>query len=65
MSHERRFPAGQLAEERDVMLIEAYLQSHQPELARARIATYRAAHPTGLQLTRVRELEQQLPPAPP
>lgn len=57
MSHARRFPDGALAEERDVLIIESYARSGQTELARRRIAQYRAAYPTGVLRTRVTELE--------
>ncbi|MDQ3341742.1 MAG: sigma-70 family RNA polymerase sigma factor [Myxococcota bacterium] len=48
MAHERRFPAAQLAEERDVLLIEAYLATTKLDLASARLAHYRATYPAGL-----------------
>ncbi|MDQ3370582.1 MAG: outer membrane protein assembly factor BamD, partial [Myxococcota bacterium] len=53
MSHERRFPAGQLAEERDVLLIEAYVAAGDLRLARDRIAHYRATYPDGLHRAKV------------
>lgn len=63
MAHERRFPTGQLAEERDVLLVEAYLAAGNTRLARERLAHYRATYPTGLHRRRAdaaeRELEQR------
>lgn len=53
MSHERRFPNGQLAEERDVLLIESYLAAGRLEIVRDRIASYRHDHPTGIHADRV------------
>ncbi len=52
MAHERRFPVAQLAEERDVLLIEAYLATAKLDLARARLAHYRASYPAGLHAQR-------------
>ncbi len=62
MGHERRFPGGALAEERDVLLIDAYLRAGQPAQARARLATYRARHPDGALRARVDALAASLPP---
>ncbi|MBP9203650.1 MAG: RNA polymerase sigma factor [Kofleriaceae bacterium] len=62
MGHERRFPTGALAEERDVLLIDAYLRAGQPAQARARLATYRARHPAGALRARVDALAASLPP---
>lgn len=64
MAHERRFPAGQLAEERDVLLVEAYLAAGKLELARKRLDDYTATYPAGLHKQRAadagREIEQAL-----
>ena len=64
MSHERRFPIGQLAEERDALLVEAYVAANDPRLARARIAIYRRDYPAGLQAARVDAAERALAAAP-
>ncbi|NVB78791.1 MAG: sigma-70 family RNA polymerase sigma factor [Kofleriaceae bacterium] len=60
MSHERQFPAGKLAEERDVMIVEAYVRAGNAALARKRIAAYEAAYPNGVLKTRVAALAAQL-----
>lgn len=65
MSHERRFPAGQLAEERDILLVEAYVAAGNLTLARERLEHYNATYPNGLHKQRAadaaREIEQRLP----
>jgi hypothetical protein len=65
MSHERRFPHGQLAEERDVLIIEAYIAAGEPSLARTRLERYRAERPDGVHRARVDAAERRLtqPPA--
>lgn len=60
MSHERRFPAGQLAEERDVLLIDAYVGAGRLEIARDRIDQFRAAYPASIHRTKVSDLERDL-----
>jgi RNA polymerase sigma-70 factor, ECF subfamily len=60
MSNERRFPNGQLAEERDVLLIESYLAAGRLEIVRDRIASYRHDHPTGIHADRVDAAETEL-----
>ena len=60
MSHERRFPTGQLAEERDVLLIEAYLAAGRFDVVRDRIAAYRRDHATGSHADRVDAAEAEL-----
>ncbi len=62
MSHARQFPDGALAEERDVLLIEAYLRANNPDLARKRIERYRADHPAGALHARVDALAAQVTP---
>jgi RNA polymerase sigma-70 factor (ECF subfamily) len=62
MSHERRFATGQLAEERDVLAIEAYAGAGNTRLARERIAQYRRDHPAGLHAARVTDVERRLGP---
>jgi len=65
MSHERRFPDGQLAEERDVLLVEAYLAAGDLKLARERLDHYTATYPNGLHKQRAavaaRELDTRTP----
>lgn len=65
MSHERRFAGGQLAEERDVLLVEAYLAAGNLRLARERLEDYRALYPHGTHAQRAadaaREIERRQP----
>jgi hypothetical protein len=61
MSHERQFPTGAFAEERDVLIIEAYVAASNDELARRRIARYRAEHPDGALHARVDAAAARLP----
>ena len=60
MAHERRFPSGQLAEERDVLLIEAYLAAGNLRLASMRLDHYRISHPTGFHRQRADAAGQEL-----
>ncbi len=60
MAHERRFPTGELAEERDVLLVEAYFAAGDLRLSRSRLAHYRATHPHGLHRRRADDVERQL-----
>jgi RNA polymerase sigma factor (sigma-70 family) len=60
MAHERRYPDGALAEERDVLVIEAYLRSGKPAIARRRIERYARDHPAGVLRARVAELAAAL-----
>ena len=53
MRHAREFPDGALAEERDVLLIEGYLQRGDLAIVRRRIDAYRSAYPSGLLRNRV------------
>lgn len=66
MSHERRFPDGQLAEERDVLLVEAYLVAGNLKLARERLDHYNATYPNGVHAQRAAaaaaELSRRTPP---
>ena len=62
MAHARQYPSGDLAEERDALIIEAYLRSGQTALARRRIEQYRADHPAGVLRTRVDALAAELEP---
>ncbi len=61
MSHERQFPTGAFAEERDVLIIEAYVAENNDELARRRIERYRADHPGGALRSRVDAAAARLP----
>ena len=56
MSHARQFPSGTLAEERDVLMIEAYLGAGNDAAAARRIAVYRTDHPAGVLRARVEAL---------
>ncbi len=60
MSHERQFPDGQLAEERDVLVIEAYVSTGKVRIARDRIARFTAAYPTSIHRAKVAALAQEL-----
>ena len=60
MLHAREFPNGSLAEERDVLLVEAYVRANNLELARQRVDRYRADHPGGALRARVDALAAQL-----
>lgn len=60
MSHERRFPDGQLAEERDVLLIDAYVATGNLRLARARVEQYQATYPTSIHRTKVAETASEI-----
>lgn len=61
MSHERQFPSGSLAEERDVLIIEAYVAENNGDLAHRRIERYRADHPGGALRSRVDAAAARLP----
>ncbi len=56
MSHARTYADGELAEERDVLLIEAYLGGGELDLARRRLARYWVDHPHGSLGARARAL---------
>jgi hypothetical protein len=60
MRHERRFPDGQLAEERDVLLVEAYLAAGNLKLARERLDHYNATYPDGLHKQRAADAAAEL-----
>lgn len=62
MSHERKFPAGQLAEERDVLAIEAYVSTRNVRIARDRIARFTAEYPTSIHRGKIAALAQELDP---
>jgi TolA-binding protein len=56
--HERRYPRGQLVEEREVLLIEALLMAGRGDDARARIERYQREFPDGLLREHVRSLDR-------
>jgi RNA polymerase sigma-70 factor (ECF subfamily) len=60
MSHERRFATGQLAEERDVLVVEAYLAAGDLRLARQRADHYLATYPAGLYRSRVNDAAREI-----
>jgi outer membrane protein assembly factor BamD (BamD/ComL family) len=60
MSHERRFPTGQLAEQRDVLLIDAYVAAGNLRLARERVAHYQATYPAGIHRDKVSGIARDL-----
>ena len=62
MRHERIHPSGALAEERDVLIIEAYVAQKTTTLARRRIERYRREHPAGFLRARVDRAEAALAP---
>jgi RNA polymerase sigma-70 factor (ECF subfamily) len=60
MRHAREFPDGDLAEERDVLLIEAYQRLGQTALAKKSVTRYRERHPNGVLRARVDALATDL-----
>jgi hypothetical protein len=60
MRHERVHPNGDLAEERDVLIIEAYAAQNNATLAKRRIERYRREHPSGFLRARVDRVEATL-----
>jgi RNA polymerase sigma factor (sigma-70 family) len=62
MSHQRQFPDGKFAEERDVLTIEAYIRAGNTRLAQRRIDEYRVVHATGVLREKVEALALQLTP---
>jgi RNA polymerase sigma-70 factor, ECF subfamily len=60
MSHARQFPAAALAEERDVLIIEAYVRASNATLAQRRIDAYRLRYPNGALRSRVDRLAAAL-----
>ncbi len=46
--HVRRFPKGQLAEEREGLLIQALVNAGQPDAARKRAAEFKARFPESM-----------------
>lgn len=60
--HQRRFPAGALSLEREVIVIEALARSGQGAEARRRAAAFEAKHPKSIHLPRLRALRERLGP---
>lgn len=60
MTHERRFSAGTLAEERDQLSVEALVRLGRAEQARRRAALFEQRYPRSLSADRVRALVQDL-----
>jgi outer membrane protein assembly factor BamD (BamD/ComL family) len=60
MQHERLYPHGALAEERAVLVIEAYLAQGNATLAHRRIEAYRRDFPAGFLRARVDRAEAAL-----
>lgn len=60
MAHARQFPDAALAEERDVLIIEAYIRANNVTLAQRRIAAYRVQYPNGALRSRVDRLATAL-----
>ena len=58
--HQRRFPAGALGVERDVILLEALARSGQTAEARRRALAFEAKYPSSIHLPRVRALLTRL-----
>jgi hypothetical protein len=64
MRHERVYPRGALAEERDVLAIEAYVASARPAIAQRRIERYRRDYPDGFLRDRVARAAAAISPQP-
>ncbi len=60
MKHERVFPEGKLAEERDVLVIEVYAALGKTKIARKRIESYKSKYTKGFLRGRVIEFERNL-----
>jgi hypothetical protein len=60
--HQRRFPAGTLGVERDVIMLEALARSGQTAEARRRAVAFEAKYPSSIHLPRVRALLARLGP---
>jgi len=58
--HQRRFPAGALGVERDVIMLEALARSGQTAEARRRALAFEAKYPSSIHLPRVRALLARL-----
>ena len=60
--HQRRFPAGELGVERDVIMLEALARSGQTAEARRRAVAFEAKYPKSIHLPRVHALLSRLGP---
>jgi len=60
MAHARQFPEAALAEERDVLIIEAYVRANNATLAQRRIDAYRLQYSNGALRSRVDRLAAAL-----
>lgn len=60
--HQRRFPAGALALEREVIVIEALARSGQSAEARQRALAFEARYPKSIHSPRIRALAERLGP---
>jgi hypothetical protein len=60
--HQRRFPAGALSLEREVIVIEALARSGQSGDARRRALAFEAKYPKSIHLPRIRALRERLGP---
>jgi hypothetical protein len=60
--HQRRFPAGALGVERDVIMIDALARSGQTTEARRRAQAFETKYPSSIHLPHVRALLAQLGP---
>jgi len=58
--HQRRFPAGALAVEREVILIEALARSGQVKAAQNRALAFESKYPASIHLPRIRSLGSRL-----
>ena len=59
--HAREFPRGQLAEERESIVVKALVTSAQPDAARARAARFHRAHPHSIFLPAVDAAIESIP----
>ena len=61
MRQQREFPESPLGEERDVLIIEAYVAKPECRLARRRIETYHRDYPSGFPHERVDRASEENP----
>jgi hypothetical protein len=64
MEHERRFPEGVLAEDRDRLAVESLVQEGRIDAARSRIARYLREHPSGAHRRALEDLDASLAASP-
>jgi hypothetical protein len=60
--HQRRFPSGALALEREVIVIEALARSGRSAEAKRRALAFESKYPQSIHLPRIRALRERLPP---